>query len=543
MGGTGADYGFGVAADGSGNVYITGQFASAGADFNPGGSGGVLTSAGGGDVFVGKYDPSGTFLWAKSMGGTGSDFGRAVAVDGSGNVYVTGEFAAVGADFNPGGSGGALTAAGGNDVFVARYDPNDAFLWAKSMGGTGSDFGYGVAVDGLGNVYATGQMAAAGADFNPGGSGGALTSLGGNDVFAVRLRQRCEDFISLTELACNSFIFNGVTYTASGTYVDTFTSLTYCDSIVTLDLTILDTVWYAVPVTACDTYLFNGQTYTNSGSYTHSFASDLGCDSIVTLNLIINLSSDSLVSGHYCDSVTFNGKTYTASGTYLQEYTSTGGCDSNFTYKLTIGQSSSDAVTQTACDSFVFDTTVYTTTGIHIVTVTNESGCDSTIILNLTINHSSEASVVRTGSTLTVNSAERYQWINCDDNTIIPEATAQSYTATQNGNYAVIITANGCNDTSECVLVDNITGINELGVGNKVLLYPNPSDSRITIQTEEALKDAAIRLISVVGQLVSEQAGVSGILFTVDMMQYANGVYFVEISEEGKTVRMKVIKN
>jgi hypothetical protein len=91
--------------------------------------------------------------------------------------------------------------------------------------------------------------------------------------------------------------------------------------------------------------------------------------------------------------------------------------------------------------------------------------------------------------------------------------------------------------------VDNITGINELGVGNKVLLYPNPSDSRITIQTEEALKDAAIRLISVVGQLVSEQAGVSGILFTVDMMQYANGVYFVEISEEGKTVRMKVIKN
>ncbi|MCK4719058.1 hypothetical protein KAU08_00290, partial [bacterium] len=89
-GGSGYDRGRGVAADGSGYVYITGYFRST-VDFDPGG-GDPHTSNGGADVFLSKFDSSGNFEWALTWGGSGYDRGYGVAVDGSGKVYVTGVF-------------------------------------------------------------------------------------------------------------------------------------------------------------------------------------------------------------------------------------------------------------------------------------------------------------------------------------------------------------------------------------------------------------------------------------------------------------------
>ncbi len=91
--------------DGSGHSYVTGSFRGS-ATFGPGETNETtLTSAGGIDIFVAKYDAAGALVWAKRAGGTGSDFGRGTAVDGSGNSYVTGFFGAFGsaaATFGPG---------------------------------------------------------------------------------------------------------------------------------------------------------------------------------------------------------------------------------------------------------------------------------------------------------------------------------------------------------------------------------------------------------------------------------------------------------
>lgn len=89
---------------------------------------------------------SADFAWAKAIGGTGADISYGVATDATGNVYVTGSFNTT-ADFNVGGTGGALTAVGGDDAFLAKYDPSGKFLWTKGMGGAGTDIGYKIAVD------------------------------------------------------------------------------------------------------------------------------------------------------------------------------------------------------------------------------------------------------------------------------------------------------------------------------------------------------------------------------------------------------------
>jgi hypothetical protein len=121
MGGTGYDYGYGIAVDASGNVYTTGSFEGT-ADFDPGSGVSNLTSAGDNDVFVRKLDASGNFLWARSMGGTGSDRGGGIAVDASGIVYTTGWFSST-VDFDPGAGTVNLTSAGARDIFVQKLSP------------------------------------------------------------------------------------------------------------------------------------------------------------------------------------------------------------------------------------------------------------------------------------------------------------------------------------------------------------------------------------------------------------------------------------
>jgi len=140
--------GKGIAVDGSGNSYVTGLF-----DGNPiFGLGVELSSAGSRDIFVAKYNSTGTLEWAKSAGGANSDLGFAIAVDASGNSYVTGTYSGT-LNFAP---GVTLTSLSGIDAFVAKYDTNGTAEWATSKGGVGPEQGFGIAVDASGNSYVTG---------------------------------------------------------------------------------------------------------------------------------------------------------------------------------------------------------------------------------------------------------------------------------------------------------------------------------------------------------------------------------------------------
>ncbi len=184
MGGVDGDYGNGIAVDSSGNVYTTGYFGAT-ADFDPGTGTANLTSMGVDDIFVSKLDGSGNFAWARGMGGTDYDFGYGIATDSNGNVYTTGHFSGT-ADFDPNSSTVNLISAGSYDIFVSKLDNGGNFVWAKNMGGIGSDYGYGIATDSSGNVYTTGSFSST-ADFDPDTNIFNLASAGGDDVFISKL--------------------------------------------------------------------------------------------------------------------------------------------------------------------------------------------------------------------------------------------------------------------------------------------------------------------------------------------------------------------
>jgi hypothetical protein len=102
----------------------------------------------------------------KTWGGSGEDLGEAVAVDGSGNVYVSGYFNGS-VDFDPGSGVDSHTSNGGRDVFLSKFDANRNFQWTKTWGGSGDERGESVAVDGSGNVYVAGPFRST-VDFDPG---------------------------------------------------------------------------------------------------------------------------------------------------------------------------------------------------------------------------------------------------------------------------------------------------------------------------------------------------------------------------------------
>lgn len=128
---------------------------------------------------------SGSFGWAVGIESSGHTSARAVAADAAGNTYVTGRFSGSG-DFDPGGGNSILISAGQGDVFVAKFAPSGALIWARSFGGTGDETGAGLAVDTSGNVYTTGTFYGT-ADFDPGPGIAILTTDGGTDVFVCKL--------------------------------------------------------------------------------------------------------------------------------------------------------------------------------------------------------------------------------------------------------------------------------------------------------------------------------------------------------------------
>jgi hypothetical protein len=91
------------------------------------------------------------YQWAKRIGGISGDDGYSIVVDSSGNVYTTGGFLYT-VDFDPGVGTSNLISAGLNDIFILKLDAAGNFLWAKSMGGTDTDRGISISVDGSGNI-------------------------------------------------------------------------------------------------------------------------------------------------------------------------------------------------------------------------------------------------------------------------------------------------------------------------------------------------------------------------------------------------------
>ena len=190
IGGPSYDYGYGIAADSAGSAYITGYSYAPGAAF-PVKVGPDLTYNGGSmDAFVAKLNPQGTgYVYCGYIGGSGNDYGYGIAVDAFGCAYVTGYTTSAQNTF-PVSVGPDLTFNGNYDAFVAKVNAKGTGLdYCGYIGGSGPDFGKGIAVDGTGNAYVTGYTDSPATDF-PVAVGPFLTYGGNYDAFVAKVNAK-----------------------------------------------------------------------------------------------------------------------------------------------------------------------------------------------------------------------------------------------------------------------------------------------------------------------------------------------------------------
>ncbi len=197
--------------------------------------------------------------------------------------------------------------------------------------------------------------------------------------------------IEATICSGDQFTFGGNDYATSGIYRDTLISAGGCDSIITLALTVVDEVLETIAAEICqgDQYLFAGINYSNSGVYRDTLMSTGGCDSIVELTLTVLTGSDQNITAEICqgDQYLFGGINYTTSGTYRDTIPARNGCDSIIILELTVHPTAQTLVEQEICEgsSFVFGGQSYNTAGTYHDTLATQHGCDSVITLMLSV--------------------------------------------------------------------------------------------------------------------------------------------------------------
>ena len=248
---------------------------------------------------------------------------------------------------------------------------------------------------------------------------------------------------SSSENVCDSYTWNGTTYTTSGAYYHTYNTThngRSCDSVHTLNLTIRNSTSSSTVETACNSYTWtaNSTTYTSTGAYARTYQNAAGCVHTETLNLTVNYSSTTGSSSQTaCNSYTWNGSTYTTSGVYTYTSLNASGCTNTATLNLTVNYTSTNGgSSQTACDSYVWNGSTYTSTGTYTYTTTNGANCTNTATLSLTVNSST------TAGGLTHTACNSYVW------------NGSTYTSTGTYTYTTTNAAN-CTNTATLNLTVN----------------------------------------------------------------------------------------
>ncbi len=345
-----------------------------------------------------------------------------------------------------------------------------------------------------------------------------LTAVSGCDsivTLTLTVRPAITSTESQTICFGDNLLFNGNYYSQDGSYSDTLTAVSGCDSIVTLTLTVRPEITSTASQTVCfgDSLLFNGNYYSQDGSYSDTLTAVSGCDSIVTLTLTVRPEITSTIGLSICfgDSIFYNGNYYSQNGNYKDTLTSTSGCDSIVTLTLFISPQITSTIGQSICngDTLLFNGNYYSQAGNYADTLTSVTGCDSIVILALTVHVPDVPVVTANGFTLSTQTFAAYQWTK--DGNPISGANNQTYTATENGTYAVqVVDSNGCSSVSADVTVTGV-GINEVRQ-NTIQIFPNPASNVLMFRNLPVNGETELQIFNSTGQRVLERIQTENVL-------------------------------
>lgn len=519
-GGVYSDGAWGIAADSGGNCYVTGNFSNTAITF---GSATLTTNTT--DIFVVKYNTSGTVVWAKqSGGGAGTGAARAIAVDKSGACYVTGFCSAGSVTFGS----TTLTGTGfGDDAFIVKYDASGAVAWATRPSGFYTETGLGIAADGRGACYVTGRTESAAVDF---GNGVSLTFPGQ----AARIFTTKYGPAGNAVWARSTGYFGGAesgTAIAADSIGNAYVTGYFDGSIIAFDTVTLYSAGQR------DAFLLK---YDTSGGVAWARSAG-GITDDAAAGITVDAAGATCVTGSFDGTAAFD-TTILASGGVTDAFVakfddtgavvwarSVGGIGGEFGYGIAVDRAGNSIIAgRYTSPSAVFGTTTLTTSGGEGAFTAKLAACDPPL-----------PRITRRGDTLsTTDTFAAYQWYL--NGRPVPGATGQTYVAAPGGSYYVIVqNANRCSGISDTLSVP--LGIEGAYSNVGVSVYPNPAGDEVHVALG-AGEGGSVTLCDLTGRVLHSAAISDMRRVTINTRNLPAGIYLLSYRTAGGAGTVKLIR-
>jgi hypothetical protein len=520
-GGTNSEEGTAIAVDAIGNTYITGFFASLTCPFGTT----SLTNVGFNDIFIAKYDPASNLVWVKSAGGSGDDKPTGIAVDTSGNVYITGYFSSSTITFD------TITFASnaGTDLFIAKYNSVGNVVWAKKAGGATGDFSNSIVVDASGNSLITGYFKSASISFGSTTLLNPYSTSGGSNYFIAKYNALGNP---IWAKAANggAVIGNNIKTNNIG---EIFVIGSFLGNVAFDTISKTSNGSKDVFVTKYDT--------TGNAIWVKTFG---GSNEDVGNAISTDLAGNSYITGYSKSiSMAVGSTTLSNNGSpngdvFIVKFDATG----NIIWaKKAVGYSN-DVGLAIAADATgnSYLSGYYNGSPITFGTITLNSAFSTTTTGDLFVVKYNTAGTALWAKNLVASTGAKGNGIaldaanNCYLTGFYEDVTLQfdNITLTNAGNQGIRdIFVGKIGNTSTVGLSEN----NKL---NDVTVFPNPTTGRITIALNSASK-VDIEILNIVGEIIYKATAKQ--MLTVDLTAQAKGIYFVKVTEGNRIVTNRKI--
>lgn len=479
-----------ITVDASGDILFTGYTASisdVSTTSSPAFGGGI-------DGFVAKFDVNGVRQWGTYTGGNDDDEARAIAVDASGNSFISGKTLSI--------SGLATSGAyqttnqggvDGMDAFVVKFNSTGTKQWGTYYGGNQDESSEDIAVIGTDIVVV--------------GSTQSTTSIATAGAYDATLGGMLDGYIA--KFSTSGTLVSGSYYGGSNEELILNVAADASNNI------------YLIGTTTSTTGIASTSGYkTNLDGPTDAFLAKL--QDCILADQPVSLSGDITVC-------TGSSNTYTVpavpGATSYQWTLPTGFTGTSTTNTITVsapataGSGTLSVQAINSCGLSIALTQAITVTATPTVSITTTAVTSFSATLTTTTLYSS------------------YQWYQ--DSVVIPGATSQTYYATQSANYYVVVSDGVC-DASSNSLNLTVTGINDVNTLNTLFLYPNPTTGHITLQGEIKVGHVDMVVTDVTGRVVYSQATTAksaALNHTLDVSSLPSGMYMIKImTKDGNQV-------